>query len=146
MSALHSMPTLRTLADLQDELGRLRADFRKINLVLAFLAGYTHRAMTNFARQRTVDGNCLIDLLGNRPASALAVLRSGLSARRLGVALRFSLCERTGLPLAATSQLFDDLFQLSDPAFLLLDEALLLGDLLSELRVLLKDFLVSRHF
>jgi hypothetical protein len=56
------------------------------------------------------------------------------------------------LAFAAASQLLDDLLQLSNPALLpldplllLSDPALLLADPASELRVLLKDFLVSRH-
>jgi hypothetical protein len=147
-----STPTLGALAVVEDEFGRLRADLRQVNLVLAFLAHPMYGALADLAQRRAVDLKGLVDLLGDGPASALSISLGRLTARRLGVALRLSLRERSRLAFAAASQLLDDLLQLSDPALLPLDPLLLLsdptpllGDPASELRVLLKEFLVSWH-
>jgi len=138
-------PALGTLAIVEDELGRPWTDLRNVNLVLAFLAYPLHWALADLAQRRAADLNRLVDLLGNRPASALSIPLGGLAARRLGVALRLSLRERGGLTFAAASQFLDDLLQLSDLAPLLLDALLQLSDPAPKLRVLLKEFLGSWH-
>jgi hypothetical protein len=145
MSTDVSTPTPGALAVMEDEFGRPRADLRQVNLVLAFLAHPMHRALADLAQRRAVHLEGLVDLLRDRPASALSVPLGRLTARPLGVALRLSLRERRGLAFAATSQLLNDLLQLFDPTLLPLDPPLLLSDPASELRVLLKEFLVSWH-
>jgi hypothetical protein len=132
------MSTLSTLADLQDEFCGLRADLRKVDLVLTLLADPANRPRADFTRSRAGDFNRLVHVLGHRPTSALAVPLSGLATRLLRIALRLSFREGSGLAFAAAPQLLDDLLQLSDPT-------LLLGDSTPELRVLLKDFFESRH-
>src|SRR4051794_3238875 len=81
-------PALGALAIVEDELGRPWTDLRNVNLVLAFLAYPLHWALADLAQRRAADLNRLVDLLGNRPASALSIPLGGLAARRLGVALR----------------------------------------------------------
>jgi hypothetical protein len=132
------MPTLRTLADLQDEFCGLWADLRKVDLILTLLADPANRTRADFARSRTGDFNRLVYLLGHRAASMLTVPLSGLATRRLGIALRLSFREGSRLAFAAAPQLLDDLFQLGDPT-------LLLGDPAPELRVFLKELFGSRH-
>jgi hypothetical protein len=130
---------------MEDELCRPRANLRKINLILTVLAHPAHLALADLTKQRKLDFDRLVNLLGDTPASALSVPLGWLAARRLGVALRLPLRERGCLAFAAATQLLDDLLQLSDPTFLLLCLALLLSEPASEFIVLLKDFLVSRH-
>jgi hypothetical protein len=49
------------------------------------------------------------------------------------------------LALASPPQLFQELLKLGDPTLLFLDLTLLLSHSAAKLRVLLKDFLVTRH-
>jgi hypothetical protein len=152
MSPDLSTPTPGALAVVEDEFGRPRTDLRQVNLILAFLAHPMHWALADLAQRRAVHLEGLVDLLRDRPASALSVPLARLTARPLGVALRLPLRKRGGLAFAATSQLLDDFLQLFDPTLLPLHPLLLLSDPVplladpaSELRVLLKEFLVSRH-
>src|SRR5436305_14538073 len=100
-------PALGALAIVEDELGRPWTDLRNVNSVLAFLAHPLHWALADLAQRRAADLNRRVDLLGNRPASALSVPFGGLAARRLGVARRLSLREPSGLTVAAPGQLLD---------------------------------------
>src|SRR5436305_14833217 len=116
MSPDLSAPALGAFGVVEDEVGRPWADLRDVNLVLAFLAYPLHWALADLAQRRAADLNRLVDLLGNRPASALSIRLGGLAARRLGGALRLSLRERGGLTFAAASHCLDDLLQLSELA------------------------------
>jgi hypothetical protein len=65
MSSALSTSTPGTLAVVEDEFGRPRADLRNVNLVLAFLAHPEHWALADLTPRRAGDLNRLIDLLGN---------------------------------------------------------------------------------
>jgi hypothetical protein len=134
----HPMSALGALAVVEDELRRPSANLWKIDLVLARLAYRTYRALTEVTLRRAGDINLLVDLIGGRPESALAVLLSGLTARSFGLALRCSLGEWRRLSFAAPPQILNDLLQLRDPTLLLRHSA-------AKLNVLLKNLVVSRH-
>ncbi|HEX3527906.1 MAG TPA: hypothetical protein VH988_12650 [Thermoanaerobaculia bacterium] len=92
-----------------------------------------------------MDLDRLIDSPRARAGSSSAVLLAGLAPRPLGLALRSTLRERSRLTLATPPQLLDEFFQLLDLASLLDKLLSLPGKLPPELRVLLKEFLVSLH-
>jgi len=122
----------------EDKLDRPRTNLRKVNLDLALLAGQAYCAVAALAKHGAVDLNRLIDPRGTRAGSSVAVLLAGLAPRPFGLALRLTFRERSRLALATPPQLLDEFLQL-------LNLATLLGQPPPELRVLLKEFLVSLH-
>jgi hypothetical protein len=138
MAPRHSASTLLAFSVVEDELCCPRTDCWKVDLILAFFAHQPDLPLAVLAVHRTSDLKPFVNLLRTRPTRSLTIALSGFPARSQRIALRLSLGERRRLPLAAASQLLVDLLQVHDAT-------LQLPELLAELRVLLKKFLVSRH-